>query len=62
MYIITGKTNGLIWDTKNNCVLAKFKDGEFLTDNEATAKKLTSMGFDCAQVAVHEKEIQLKKV
>jgi len=45
MFKVTGLKNGVIWDGHNDRPLAQFKDGEFMTGDQATAKKLEAMGF-----------------
>ena len=52
MFKITGKENGVIWDTNNNKPLIKFKKGVAVTKDKEVAEQLKTMGF------IVENEIQ----
>jgi len=39
------KGNGIVWDAKKNCILCKFKDGEFETEDIDIAEKLSNAGY-----------------
>ena len=52
MFKITGKENGVIWDTNNNIPLIKFKKGVAVTKDKEVAEQLKTMGF------IVENEIQ----
>ena len=52
MFKITGKENGVIWDTINNKPLIKFKKGVAVTKDKEVAEQLKTMGF------IVENEIQ----
>ena len=52
MFKITGKENGVIWDTINNKTLIKFKKGVAVTKDKEVAEQLKTMGF------IVENEIQ----
>ena len=45
MFKITGKENGVIWDTINNKPLIKFKKGVAVTKDKEVAEQLKTMGF-----------------
>ena len=45
MFKITGKENGVIWDTNNNKLLIKFKKGMAVTKDKEVAEQLKTMGF-----------------
>ena len=45
MFKITGKENGVIWDTNNNKPLIKFKKGVAVTKDKEVAEQLKTMGF-----------------
>ena len=52
MFKITGKENGVIWDTNKNKPLIKFKKGVAVTKDKEVAEQLKTMGF------IVENEIQ----
>ena len=52
MFKITGKENGVIWDTNKNKPLIKFKNGVAVTKDKEVAEQLKTMGF------IVENEIQ----
>ena len=56
MFKITGKENGVIWDTNNNKPLIKFKKGVAVTKDKEVAEQLKTMGF------IVENEIQGKQI
>lgn len=45
MFKITGKENGVIWDTNKNKPLIKFKKGVAVTKDKEVAEQLKTMGF-----------------
>ena len=45
MFKITGKENGVIWDTNKNKPLIKFKKGAAITKDKEVAEQLKTMGF-----------------
>lgn len=45
MFKITGKENGVIWDTNKNKPLIKFKKGVAVTKDKGVAEQLKTMGF-----------------
>ena len=36
---------GIIWDAENDCILCRFKDGEFETEDKRVIFKLAELGF-----------------
>ena len=40
------KGKGIIWDAENDCILCKFKDGKFETEDKIIIFKLDELGFE----------------
>jgi hypothetical protein len=38
----------VVWDAERNCVLARFEDGEFTTDDKRTQELLKGYGYESA--------------
>ena len=53
---MTFKGNGIVWDAENNCVLFRFINGEFSTENEKIIKVLQENGYGAEEVIEDHEE------
>ena len=60
MFKITGKENGVIWDTNNNKPLIKFKKGVAVTKDKEVAEQLKTMCFSVAN-EIQDNQIEDEK-
>lgn len=44
--MIKFKGQGIVWDAEKNCILCKFKDEEFETEDTRTAEILKNAGYE----------------
>lgn len=44
------KTPNMVWDSEKNCLLCKFENGAFETDNANIAEKLENMGHTVTEI------------
>ena len=44
--MINFKGHGIVWDAEKNCVLCKFENGEFNTEDARVAERLINAGYE----------------
>lgn len=62
MFKITKKTKtpNIIWDVSNNCLLCKFKNGVFETNDKILASKLKDLGHTIEGEAEEKPFVEMK--
>ena len=56
------KGHGIVWDAEKNCILCRFKDGEFETEDRDLADRLKYAGYDSEGEIQEAKTLEEKTV